>query len=98
MGDEAVTNVGARQLRHELTAILTRVWEGESFEVTERGKPVARLVPVRGRESLLERLVADGRLLPATRKVGQLPKPLPPVRDGITISEALEEQRAERLP
>ena len=98
MSDESVKKVGARELRHELRAILDRVWEGESFEVTDRGKPVARLVPVPGRETLLERLITDGRVRPPKRPLHPLP-PLPPPGDYLmTSEEALRLEREERLP
>ena len=99
MSDESVKKVGARELRHELRAILDRVWEGESFEVTDRGKPVARLVPVPGRETLLERLIADGKVRPPTRPLHPLPEPLPPAGEYLmTSEEALRLEREERLP
>jgi prevent-host-death family protein len=76
MSDGSVSKVGARQLRHELSAILDRVWEGESFEVTDRGKAVARLVPLPERATAWDRLIADGRIIPATKPLHPLPKPL----------------------
>jgi prevent-host-death family protein len=96
--DEPVKRVGARELRHDLRAILDRVWEGERFEVTDRGKPVARLIPVRGRETPLERLIADGKLRPAKRPLHPLPQPLGLENPLMTSEEALALERAERLP
>ena len=99
MNDESVARVGARRLRHELSDILKRVWEGESFEITDRGKPVARLVPLPERESLWDRLVADGKIIPASRPFHPLPKPIRVRNPKMTISEALELQRDDsRLP
>ncbi len=100
MSDEGVTKVGARQLRHGLSAILDRVWEGETFEITERGTPVARLVPLPEREELWDRLIADGKVVPARKPLHPLPRPLQLRKLETTISEALELQRDEspRLP
>jgi prevent-host-death family protein len=98
MRDEAVEKVGTRQLRHELRAILDRVWQGESFEVTDRGRPVARLVPIEGRETLLERLIADGKVRPPTRPLHPLPAPITIAHPLMTSEEALALERAERLP
>lgn len=98
MSDGSVTRVGARELRHDLRGILDRVWEGESFEVTDRGKPVARLVPIAGRETLLERLIADGRVRPPKRPLHPLPEPLRIEQPLMTSEEALALERAERLP
>jgi prevent-host-death family protein len=39
-------SIGVRELRQQASRYLARVAAGESFEVTDRGRPVARLVPV----------------------------------------------------
>lgn len=39
-------NVGVRELRQNLSRYLDRVKAGEDLTVTERGRPVARLIPV----------------------------------------------------
>lgn len=39
--------IAQRDLRNDISTILRRVAEGESFTVTVRGKPVAELVPLR---------------------------------------------------
>jgi prevent-host-death family protein len=41
------TTVGVRELRQNLSKYLTRVKNGETLTVTERGHEVARLVPSR---------------------------------------------------
>jgi prevent-host-death family protein len=63
--------VGIRDLRREASAILRRVASGESFEITDRGRPVAVLLKSMPaglsrleREGLLRR--ADGDLLDLT--------------------------------
>jgi antitoxin (DNA-binding transcriptional repressor) of toxin-antitoxin stability system len=71
------------------------VWEGESFEVTERGKAVGRLVPLPERASAWDRLIADGKIVPARRPLHPLPKPLRRGKRLMSISEALELQRDE---
>ena len=100
MSDEGVSSVGARQLRHELSSILDRVWDGESFEITDRGKPVARLVPLRERESPYDRLIADGKITPARRSPHPLPKPVRIRNPRMTSDQAIAYQRDEspRLP
>nr|CEL15139.1 hypothetical protein [Kibdelosporangium sp. MJ126-NF4] len=44
--------------------MLERVEHGETVEITNRGKPVARIVPVVTGE--LDDLIAEGRVIPAT--------------------------------
>jgi prevent-host-death family protein len=54
--------VGVRELRQNLSVYLDRVKLGESLAVTERGQVVAVLRPVSVAETIVERLVADGRV------------------------------------
>lgn len=84
--------VGVRELRHHLSQYLRRVTAGERFEVTERNQAVAILAPLPGRNSALERLAARGRIIPARLDLLDLGPP-PDVPEGMTLSEALEEQR-----
>ncbi|HVQ99826.1 MAG TPA: type II toxin-antitoxin system prevent-host-death family antitoxin, partial [Mycobacterium sp.] len=50
--------IGVRELRQHASRYLDRVKAGESIEVTERGTPVAVLVPA-ARDEVRERLVRD---------------------------------------
>jgi prevent-host-death family protein len=87
--------VGVRELRQNLSVYLRRVAAGEKLRVTERGRTVAALVPLREDESVLDRLIKEGRLIPAQ---GDLLEMGPPRgRSSIRASKALDELRAERL-
>jgi prevent-host-death family protein len=61
--------VGLRELRHRTSEVLARVRHGETIDVTEYGRLIARIVPVEERETspVLERLAAEGRLQRALR-------------------------------
>lgn len=59
-----MAEVGIRELRNHLSAFLDRVRAGEEVVVTDRGTPVARLLPV-GRDSAYDRLVREGLVAPA---------------------------------
>ena len=52
--------IGVRELRQYASRYLARVATGETFEVTDRGHPVARLVPVM--TDPWDELVASGRV------------------------------------
>lgn len=88
-----MARVGVRELKQNASAVLRRVKAGESIEVTERGEPVALIVPVPQPDDLIERLVAEGRATPASGHLRELPAPieLPPGR--LVPSEALAELR-----
>ena len=55
--------VGIRELRLQASAILRRVAAGETFEVTDRGRPVAVLV--KAQSSGMDQLEAEGLIRPA---------------------------------
>jgi prevent-host-death family protein len=86
--------VGIRDLRQNLSVYVRRVREqGRAYEVTERGQPVARLTPLEGRQlSPIERMIAEGRITPATRAWDDVPPPLPPLK-GKPLSRILREAR-----
>lgn len=88
--------VGVRELRQNLSVYLRRVQAGETLEVTERGRPVAILAPPPESASILDRLGAERRLIPASGELGELLPP--PGEPSDRLSRALEEERAERLP
>ena len=87
--------VGVRELRQNLSVYLRRVVKGESFEVTDRGRAVAILAPLPEPSSLVRRLAAAGL---ASTPQGRIAEVLPPRgKPSRRLSEALQEQRAERL-
>lgn len=59
-----MNKVGVRELRRDASAILRRVADGETVQVTDRGRPVALLV--RALPDGLERLEAEGMVRPAS--------------------------------
>lgn len=58
--------IGVRELRQHASRYLARVEGGESLEVTDRGRPVALLVPVTGNR--WQDLVATGRITMPTEQ------------------------------
>lgn len=88
--------VGIRELRQNLSVYVKRVREeGRAYEVTERGEPVARLTPLESRPtSLIDEMIADGRIAPARREWRDIPKPLVP-RGRTPLSQVLQEMRDE---
>jgi prevent-host-death family protein len=84
--------VGIRELKNRLSYYLDRVRKGEVIEVTDRGKPLARIVPA-GIDEGLVRLIGEGkvswsgrRFTPPARRVRQLP-------GSPSMSDAIAEDR-----
>jgi len=83
--------VGIRQLRENLRTYLRRASEGDAFEVTEYGRPVARLGPLAETGTQLTRLIAGGRATPARRPIDRLPPVIH--ADGRSATDALLAER-----
>lgn len=69
-----MSTVGVRELKNRLTRYLRQTKQGEEIVVTERGKPIALLMPIKAvkrassLEARLARLAAQGRVTLPTRK------------------------------
>ncbi len=86
--------VGIRDLRKDLSRFVKRAERGESFRISHRGRPVATLAPLSVEAGPVERLLATGRIRPASHDLVELGLPeARPVK--MTLSEALHEQRGE---
>jgi prevent-host-death family protein len=86
--------IAVRELNQHTSKVLARVRAGETVEVTDRGEPIARLVPILAGDALLGRLVAEGR---AAAPTSAGPLPMPPVLGDPTVDVAavLAESRDE---
>jgi len=95
--DRKPARVGVRELRQNLSVYLDRVKAGESLEVTEHGHVVARLAPNPPEHlSIVDRMIADGRITPAELDHRTLPPPPPdPHPELPTLTEILLQMREE---
>ena len=85
--------IGVRELRQNASRYLARVESGETIEVTDRGRPVARLTPIVG--AGWDQLVAEGRLRVADRSLAGLGDPIPLPEGADRPSEILQRMREE---
>ncbi|MGI8926932.1 MAG: type II toxin-antitoxin system Phd/YefM family antitoxin [Tepidiformaceae bacterium] len=83
--------IGIRQLRQNASEYIRLVQAGETVEVTDRGRPVALLTPIRT-ESVLERLIREGRATPPTSPLREF-HPIQLAPGEKTITEMLLEER-----
>lgn len=83
--------IGVRELRQNASRFLERVEAGESLEVTDRGRPVAMLVPIVA--DPWTRLITSGRVTPPA--AGGDVADEEPGEYGIDVSECLAALRAE---
>ncbi len=84
--------IGIRELRDRLTATIRRVRDGETIEITHHQRPVAVLAPVR--TDRIDRLLEASDITPGEPLARPLRRFAP--TGGLTASQALEDDRAER--
>ena len=87
-------SVGIRELRQDASTWVRRAAAGEVIEVTDRGRPVARLGPIPEHETGLAALEAAGRIRHGRGRLSDI-EPLPPDPNRPSLSEILEEMRAD---
>jgi prevent-host-death family protein len=93
---------GVAQLKAGLSRYLERVKAGHEVLVTDRGRPVAKLVPIGAetrKAARRERLVREGSLLPGRGRVRASllePPPGKPAAGGSVLDALLEERREGR--
>jgi prevent-host-death family protein len=83
--------VGVRELKNNLSAYLDEVAAGATVVVTERGKPVARLVGIDEPTSRLAELVAAGLVQTPRSPVRHRPSKL--IKASGTVSDLVADQR-----
>ncbi len=81
--------IGLRELRQNASRYIARVALGETVEVTQRGRLVARIVPAG--EDPWEDLILRGEVIPATSTEDLLDEP--PVDYGFDASAELQRLR-----
>ena len=85
-------SIGIRELRQRASEYLRAVERGETFEVTDRGRPVALLIPATGGDPV-SKLTSQGRLSTADVDLLDLGPPLVPVLGVPTVSATLAAMR-----
>ena len=85
--------VGIRALQQHASSVVARAAAGEEIEVTDRGRPVARIVALRtGRAASL---IDAGRLRPARHPMADLPDLIRVPKGHPNASSLLAEMRAD---
>ncbi|MDO5093821.1 MAG: type II toxin-antitoxin system prevent-host-death family antitoxin [Propionibacteriaceae bacterium] len=88
-------NVSLRELNQRSGRIIAQVTEsGRPVTITDRGRPVAQIIPIRPDETPRERLLREGKLRPAKGPF-RLPKVLGKLPEGMTVEQLLAEDREE---
>ena len=92
--------MGLREANQQFSKAIRAVKAGKEVVLTERGKPIAVIKPIKREESpeaTIRRLETEGLLRPALKR-GPMPKPdWKPIRiKGKPLSQSIIEERDER--
>jgi prevent-host-death family protein len=75
-------NLGIREVKTHLSSLLKKIKEGQEIIITERGKPIGKIISFPTKDLSLENRIQQfenkGLLEPLSKKAGRrLPPPLP---------------------
>lgn len=87
-------SIGIRELRQNASVWIAKAKAGVTIQITDRGRPVARLVPIAPAEQARDHLIAEGQLLPAAAP--RFPLSRADLIEGPPLSSILDEQRSDR--
>lgn len=92
-----MSSVPVSELKARLSHYLREVRRGGEIQVLDRGKPVARIVPLtESGDEHRERLISSGLLRPGRGNPATI-LDVEPLELPVSISEALEDDRVDRL-
>lgn len=83
--------IGIRALKQNASAVVADVASGEAITITDRGRPVARLVPLA--PDPVEELIDAGRARPPKRRLRDLGEALTVRPDTPTMTDLLDAMR-----
>lgn len=85
--------VGIRALKQNASAVVAEASAGEVVTITDRGRPVAQLIPIPSNR--IDALVAAGQARTPKRSLEELGEPPRRRRDEVPLSEVLDDMRDE---
>lgn len=87
-----MVSVGIRELKNGLSRYLKRVRKGETIVITDRGEPIARIIPA-GIPEHIARLIAEGRVSWSGKKFVPPANPVKPKPGSRLTSDIISEDR-----
>lgn len=84
---------GIRELKQNASAVVAEVIAGETVTITDRGRPVARLVPIAW--GSVSNLIEAGRARPARRRLSDLGPPPRRAAGAPELSKVIEDLRSD---
>ncbi len=88
-----MSTVGIRALKQNASAVVAEAAAGDIVVITDRGRPVAMLVPYQ--QSRIQAMIDAGRATPPSRSIKDLPPPPRRKPGQRPLTEVLQEMRDE---
>lgn len=89
--------IGIREIRQDASIILARVEEGEEFIITNRGVPIARLIPIDSdSDQRIQELIDKGEILESDGNLWELPPAKFKVKGKSASAQLIEERESYR--
>ena len=88
-----MSTVGIRALKQNASAVVAEAAAGDIVVITDRGRPVAMLVPYQ--QSRVQAMIDAGRATPPKRSIKDLPPPARLKPGQRSLTEVLQEMRDE---
>jgi prevent-host-death family protein len=89
-----VEKIGIRELRQHASVWVAKAKAGKVILITDRGQPVARLMPLTRDENARSKLIDDGQLVPAAAPRAHFS--VDDLVSGPPLTPILDELRSER--
>ena len=89
-----VEKIGIRELRQRASEWVAKAKGGKVILITDRGQPVARLMPLTPNENARNKLIDDGQLIPAAAPRARFSTD--DLVSGPPLTPILDELRSER--
>lgn len=86
-----MATVGIRALKQNASEVVRQAAAGDVITITDRGTPVARIVPLAG--SRLDEMRNAGLVRRATKQPADLPMPTTAITDGPSLGQILRDMR-----
>ena len=83
-------SIGIRELKQNASEVIAKVARGKHLIVTDRGRPVAQLIPLQ--KSRIDDLIESGQLSAASSSIDDLPLPLR-APEGVSLTQAIIDDR-----
>lgn len=91
-----MASVGIRALKQNASAVVAEAASGDYVTITDRGRPVALLMPLTA--SRADTVVASDQARPARRRLSDLPAPARRKAGRPSLSDELEAMREAERP